>query len=216
LGEILADRFRERRIGVTAVLAQAPVDRVRTHWPARAAELDFMLLWRTPRHVEEFLRRAIGKVFFEPGNRLRAMMLWGDGAPPLQADSCIFAQVHLDRQALESELEASGFTIASETIQGAPGGRPVGATSAPAQPQQPRERRHGPKRGVTGFRSSDFALCPRIDQMMTAGGARSAIAAARILAKDGSVHGKGTPENRAIRLARRYGEWKSAAESSEG
>jgi hypothetical protein len=67
--------------------------------------------------------------------------------------------------------------------------------------------RRGPKRGSTGFNTADNALCPTIDQMLEAGEARSAIAAALDLVDEGKVAGGGTRENRAARLARRYGKW---------
>jgi hypothetical protein len=117
LNEILMGSFRERRIGVTAVLEHAPVDRVREHWWARAAELEVMQMWRTPQHVEQFLTRAV-RVCVAPDNRLRALVLWGNGAPPLDADTCILAAVHLHRPALAFELEAAGFTGESGTTSG--------------------------------------------------------------------------------------------------
>lgn len=156
--------------------------------------------------------RAIGLVGVAPGNRLRAMISWGGGAPPLTADTCIFAAVHLHRSALVSELEAAGFTIASEITQGAPDELPAGGTPAPAQPQQPRERRHGPKPGETGFNAADSALFPAIEKILKSGEARSRVAAARILVNNRKVAGDGTPENRAVRLARHFGKWKSSTQ----
>jgi hypothetical protein len=115
LNEILGGALRGRRIGITALLEHAPIVRVHVHWPGRAAELDVMRLWFTPQHIEEFLKRAIGPVCVEPDNRLRAMILWGDGAPPYEADTCLFGAVHLYRPALVFELEAAGFTVSSAT-----------------------------------------------------------------------------------------------------
>jgi len=104
--------MRGGRIGITALLECAPIDRVRVHWPAHAAELEVMRLWRTPRHVEEFLMRVIGPVFVESGNRLRSIILWGDGAPPSEADTCILREVRVHRPGLTAELEAAGFAVA--------------------------------------------------------------------------------------------------------
>jgi hypothetical protein len=68
----------------------------------------------------------------------------------------------------------------------------------------------GPKPGETGFNAADSALFPEIEQMRKSGEARSVIAAAFILVKKGKVVGSGGSDgNRAIRLARRYGRWKS-------
>ena len=78
-------------------------------------------------------------------------------------------------------------------------------------------RQHGPKPEDTGFTAADKALCPTIDEMVKSGEARSVIAAARILVKNGRVAtGGGTPESCAVRLARSYPKWKVAAETSEG
>jgi len=109
LGEILGDNFRRLQIGITGLLEDAPIERVRTHWPGLAAELDVMRSRRTPHHIEEFLTRTIGPVRVEPWNRFRVMILWGGGAPPLQADTCVFRAVHLYRRHLVFELEAAGF-----------------------------------------------------------------------------------------------------------
>jgi hypothetical protein len=80
-----------------------------------------------------------------------------------------------------------------------------------------RKRQRGPKRGATGFSAADFALCPGIDNIVKSGEARSAIAAARILVKMGKVASSGgSDENRANRLARRYGKWKSTVPPAKG
>jgi hypothetical protein len=70
----------------------------------------------------------------------------------------------------------------------------------------------GPKPGMTGFNAADRALFPEIKQMLKDGKARSVIAAARILATQQKVGSSGgTTESRAVRVARRYGQWKSAS-----
>jgi hypothetical protein len=125
LNEILGGAFKGRRIGITALLEHAPIERVRVHWPVLAAELDFMRLWFTPQHIEEFLTRAIGPACVEPDNKLRAVILWGGGAPPYEADTCIFRAVHLYRPALVFELEAAGFAMPEED-----GPRPQGGDLA--------------------------------------------------------------------------------------
>jgi hypothetical protein len=129
LDEILAGGFQGCRIGVTALLESAPVERVRVNWPACAAELDFMRCWRTPRHIEEFLRKASSVVCLS-GNRLRAMILWGNGRPPLEADTCILRAVHVHRPALTSELEAAGFAV-SEVEATRPQGSDLAAAAWP-------------------------------------------------------------------------------------
>jgi hypothetical protein len=74
-----------------------------------------------------------------------------------------------------------------------------------------RHPQHGPKPGTTGFDTSDRALFPEIEQLRRMGKARSGIAATRILAEAGKIGGSGTPESLAARLARRYGQWRSAS-----
>jgi hypothetical protein len=117
LSEILVGCTRQRRIGITALLEHAPIRRVRENWPVCAAELEVMRMWLTARHVEDFLTRAVG-LTVQAGNKLQVLIFWGDGAPPLEADTCVLAEVHLHRPSLVFELEAAGFTEASETKSG--------------------------------------------------------------------------------------------------
>ena len=61
----------------------------------------------------------------------------------------------------------------------------------------------GPKRGATGHIESARRLFPEIDSLI-AGGARSANAAALVLARAKKIQGHGTDESRAKRLAALY------------
>lgn len=85
---------------------------------------------------------------------------------------------------------------------------PQDDAAAPVEPSA--QRRRGPKPGTTGFNAADRALFPTIKRMLKNGGAPSVDAAARILAEEGKVAGRGSIEARATRLARHYGKWKSA------
>jgi hypothetical protein len=78
------------------------------------------------------------------------------------------------------------------------------------------EPRRGPKPGETGFNAADSALFSEIAQIRKSGKARSNVAAARLLVKESKVASSGgSDENRAARLARRYGKWKSDSDASE-
>jgi hypothetical protein len=121
------------------------------------------------------------------------------------------SEVRVHWPQLATELEVAGGRMRRvRTRQTKPSGKRDVAIAAVRRPQR------GPKPGNTGFNAADNALCPTIDDMVKRGEARSAIAAARILAEKGRVaSGGGTVDSRANRLARRYGKWKSAAVSSK-
>jgi hypothetical protein len=92
-----------------------------------------------------------------------------------------------------------------------------------SQRKRPKQRdaidhqpRRGPTSGTTGFNAVDRTLFPSIEKMLKDGEARSVSAAALVLAKSGKVRGAGTFENRAIRLARRYGKSKNSVPTSGG
>lgn len=62
----------------------------------------------------------------------------------------------------------------------------------------------GPQHGTTGYAALDRKLFPQLKAMVKKGDARAAYGAAKKLAFDGKIAGKGTHENRAKRLATRY------------
>jgi hypothetical protein len=138
-------------------------------------------------------------------------------------DHVCFSNVEVHLPALVKPLEAIGF-LAGALLDSAPAPvepgplEPVGsarpAIAEPAEQMRVTSRRpqRGPAPGTTGFADCDRALFPMIEQMRKDGKARSIIAAARILAREGKVASSGgTEDNLAARLARRYGHWKSAA-----
>jgi hypothetical protein len=107
---ILVDGFQWGLIDVTGLLKFAPIERVRENFPARAAELNAMRSWRTPRRVEDFLARAAG-VVCGTGNHLEAAIYWGIAARSIHSDSCILGAVHLRCSAIVSGLESAGFKV---------------------------------------------------------------------------------------------------------
>jgi len=115
LADILRRAVQDHRVGITAVLEDAPIERVRVHWPLHAVRLEVMRAWHAPGHIEEFLHdtgviaQATTGLDIEPGNKLRVLIIWGDGAPPWEADTCILARVRLRWADLAAELEAAGF-----------------------------------------------------------------------------------------------------------
>jgi hypothetical protein len=107
---------------------------------------------------------------------------------------------------LVDKLEAAGFAVA-ELGESARSEQRLGTKRAKRRSHQPRR---GPKPGETGFNAADKALFETIERMQKKGEARSAIAGARILVKKGKVASSGgSDENRAVRVARRYGQWRS-------
>src|SRR6185503_21311796 len=75
------DALRNGRVGVTARVGTAPAERLS---PMR---------YITPSHVEDLLAKAAGPFYFEPGNRLRACIMWNDRV--LEADTCVFTDVRV-------------------------------------------------------------------------------------------------------------------------
>jgi hypothetical protein len=65
-----------------------------------------------------------------------------------------------------------------------------------------RSRQHGPKRDSVGYSQADRALYSEMERLIPVHG--SARAAALILVDQGKVLGRGSPENKAKRLAGRY------------
>ena len=116
LGEILHRAVVNGRIQrITGLFAKAPIERIREHWPADAALLQWVATWTIPGDLAELLlTRASGPFGIEPGNRLRAMIMWGDGAPPYEADTCVFANVRLCWPEVAGELAAAGFVLPPE------------------------------------------------------------------------------------------------------
>lgn len=115
LADVLKRAIQEHRIGITAVLEDAPIERVRVNWPAHAARLEWMLTWHAPGRVDEFLHdtgvvaQIATGLDIEPDNKLRVLIMWGSGAPPLEADTCMLARVRIRWADLAAELEAAGF-----------------------------------------------------------------------------------------------------------
>jgi hypothetical protein len=115
LADILKRAAQDHRLGITAILEDAPIERVREHWPAHASRLELMRTWYAPGHVEEFLNdtgfvaQITTGLDIEPGDKLRVLIMWGSGAPPWEADTCVFSQVRIRWSDLAAELEAAGF-----------------------------------------------------------------------------------------------------------
>jgi hypothetical protein len=115
LADILKRAAQDHRLGITAILEDAPIERVRERWPAHASRLGLMRTWYAPGHVEEFLNdtgvvaQITTGLDIEPGNKLRVLILWGSGVPPLEADTCILSRVRVRWSDLAAELEAAGF-----------------------------------------------------------------------------------------------------------
>jgi hypothetical protein len=128
LADILKRAVQDHGLGITAILEDAPIERVREHWPAHAARLELMRCWHAPGHIEGFLNdtgivaQITTGLEIEPGNKLRVLILWGSGAPPLEADTCILSQVRVRWSDLAAELEAAGFDEVGCETCGAVGG----------------------------------------------------------------------------------------------
>ena len=197
--DALSDILKSGRVGITGRIDKAPPHRI-----LRSAR-------STPSHIEELLARAVGPIRFGADNKLFAVILWESGAPPLEADTCVLTDVRVYWPELADELEAAGYRVASR-------GRAIGdrakrgaRSHQSGSKQRPkRESPRGPKPGTTGFGGADRAMFPEIDEMLEQGRVRSVVAAARVLAREDKIRGHGSPDSRATRLARRYGQWKSA------
>jgi len=113
--DILKRTVQGHRVGITAILEDAPIERVREHWPAHAARMEMMRTWHAPGHVEEFLNdtgvvaQITTSLNIEPGDKLRVMIMWGSGAPPWEGDTCVLSQVRVRWPDLPAEIEAAGF-----------------------------------------------------------------------------------------------------------